>query len=146
MVSWWPNWRREGRMRREPGRKWYRLYSGWKMVSYTSSTYTISLSVQLFRVLVKRWKLAISIYNEYRIWNEFSFHTVFMKWVVCFISLSLWRGDIKHHKYHIKWKFISDSFYHITIRKNINISWKKYVFWENFARKSLWSVVLYVTS
>ena len=34
--------------------------------------------------------------NIYRIWNEFSFHTVFMKRVVCFISPSLWRGDIKH--------------------------------------------------
>ena len=27
----------------------------------------------------------------YRILNEFSFHTVFMKWVVCFISPSLWQ-------------------------------------------------------
>ena len=27
-----------------------------------------------------------------RIWNEFSFHTVFMKRVVCFISPSLWPG------------------------------------------------------
>ena len=34
--------------------------------------------------------------DKYRIWNEFSFHTVFMKRVVCFISPSLWRGDIKH--------------------------------------------------
>ena len=33
---------------------------------------------------------------KYRIWNEFSFHTVFMKRVVCFISPSLWRGNIKH--------------------------------------------------
>ena len=34
--------------------------------------------------------------NKYRIWNEFSFHTVFMKRVVWFISPNLWRGDIKH--------------------------------------------------
>ena len=27
---------------------------------------------------------------------NFQFHTVFMKRVVCFISPSLWRGDIKH--------------------------------------------------
>ena len=35
------------------------------------------------------------IFDIYRIWNEFSFHTVFMKRVVRFISPSLWRGDIK---------------------------------------------------
>ena len=32
----------------------------------------------------------------YRIWNEFSFHTVFMKRVRVFITPSLWRGYIKH--------------------------------------------------
>ena len=36
------------------------------------------------------------ICDKYRIWNEFSFHTVFMKRVVCFYIPSLWRGDIKH--------------------------------------------------
>ena len=65
----------------------------------------------------------------YRIWNEKSFHTVFMKRVVCFISPSLLRGDIKHttsfinmHKYRMKWKFISDSFYHILRAQNCNLS------------------------
>ena len=44
----------------------------------------------------------------------------------------------------MKWKFISDSFYHMIIPKNINNSWKKYVFSENSARKSPWSVVPYL--
>ena len=82
-------------------------------------------------------------YDIYRIWNEFSFHTVFMKRVVCFISPSLWRGHIKHTTSFIN---TVDSFYHMIIPKNINISWKKYVFWENSARKSPWNVVLYATS
>ena len=34
--------------------------------------------------------------NIYRIRNEFSFQTVFMKRAVCFVSPSLWRGDIKY--------------------------------------------------
>ena len=50
------------------------------------------------------------------------------------------------HKYRMEWKFISDSFYHMIIPRNIKISWKKYVFWENSARKSSWSGVLYATS
>ena len=55
--------------------------------------------------------------NKYRIWNEFSFHTVFMKRVVCFyISEPLARGYKTHnefHKYRMKWKFISDSLYYM---------------------------------
>ena len=51
------------------------------------------------------------------------------------------------HKYRIKWKFISDSFYHMIIPKNINNSWKKYVFWENSARKWIFiSYGIYETS
>ena len=50
----------------------------------------------------------------YRIWNEFSFHTVFMK-LVCFISPCQRLGDItthtSFHKYRMKW--ILDSFYHM---------------------------------
>ena len=50
-----------------------------------------------------------------RIWNEFSFHTVFMKLVVCFISPRQRLGDIKthnsFHKYRMKWKSISDPIY-----------------------------------
>ena len=55
--------------------------------------------------------------RKYRIWNEFSFHTVFMKRVVCFyIPEPLARGYKTHnefHKYRMKWKFISDSIYHM---------------------------------
>ena len=39
------------------------------------------------------------------------------------------------HKYRMKWKCISDSFYHIIIPKNINILRKKYVFRENSTMK-----------
>ena len=50
-----------------------------------------------------------------RIWNEFSFHTVFMKLVVCFyIPSPKARGYKTHnsfHKYRMKWKFISDPIY-----------------------------------
>ena len=52
----------------------------------------------------------------YRIWNEFSFHTVFMKQVLCFyIPKPLARVYKTHefHKYCMKWKFIADSFYHM---------------------------------
>ena len=42
----------------------------------------------------------IDIFRNYhvikRIWNEFSFHTVFMKLVVCFISPRQRLGDMKH--------------------------------------------------
>ena len=69
-----------------------------------------------------KWFLHREVEDIYRIWNEFSFHTVFMKRVVCFISPSLWRGDIKHttsfintvwneNNYCMKWKFISDPIY-----------------------------------
>ena len=57
------------------------------------------------------------ISSIYRIWNEFSFHTVLMKRVVCFyIAEPLAREYKTHnefHKYRMKWKFISDSFYHL---------------------------------
>ena len=53
----------------------------------------------------------------YRIWNEFSFHTVSMKRVLCFyIPEPLAKGYKTHnkcHKYRMKWKFITDSFYHM---------------------------------
>ena len=55
--------------------------------------------------------------HKYRIWNEFSFHMLFMKRVVCFyIPEPLVRGYKTHkefHKYSMKWKFFSDSFYHM---------------------------------
>ena len=55
--------------------------------------------------------------DVYRIWNEFSFYTAFMKRVVCFyIPEPLARGFKTYnefHKYRMKWKFISDSFYHM---------------------------------
>ena len=77
--------------------------------------------------------------HTYRIWNEFSFHTVFMKRVVCFISPSLWRGDIKHTtsfiKNSVKWKFILDSFYHMIFPKNINISLKS-MYFEKIPREN----------
>ena len=75
----------------------------------------------------------------YRIWNEFSFHTVFMKRVVCFISPSLWRGDIKHTTSFINTVWNENSFQilfiTLLIPKNINISWKKYVFFRKFRAK-----------
>ena len=47
----------------------------------------------------------IDIFRNYhvikRIWNELSFHTIFMK-LMCFISPSLWPGDIKHTTRFIK--------------------------------------------
>ena len=69
--------------------------------------------------------------HKYRIWNEFSLHTVFMKRVVCFISQSLWREDIKHTSFiNTVWheKFTSDSFYHMINMKYINISRKSMCF------------------
>ena len=57
--------------------------------------YWIEFTIELKREISFYITLRIFI-NIYRIWNEFSFHTVFMKRVVCFISPSLWRGDIKH--------------------------------------------------
>ena len=55
--------------------------------------------------------------SVYRIWNEFSFHTVFMKRVLCFyIPEPLAKGYKTHkecHKYRMKLKFITDSFYHM---------------------------------
>ena len=82
-------------------------------------------------------------FHKYKIWNEFSFHTVIMNKLCLLYPRGLARGYTTHnkfHKYRMKWKFISDSFYHMIIPKNINISWKKYAFWENSARKSPWSV------
>ena len=73
-------------------------------------------------------KCVPALCHKYRIWNEFSFHTVFMKRVVFYIPEPLARGYKTHyefHKYRMKWKFISDSFYHMIIPKNINTSWKK---------------------
>ena len=75
--------------------------------------------------------------NIYRIWNEFSFHTVFMKRVVCFyIPEPLARGYKTHnefHKYRMKWKFISDSFYHmLNSQKRAKIR----VFCPNLLRKT----------
>ena len=69
-----------------------------------------------------------------------NFHfTVFMKQVVCFISPKpLARGYKTHnkfHKYHMKWKFISDSFYHMIIQKKINISWKN-LYFEKIPREN----------
>ena len=56
-----------------------------------------------------------------RIWNEFSFHTVFMKLVVCvYIPSPKARGYKTHnsfHKYRMKWKFISDPIYIVQIAK-----------------------------
>ena len=48
------------------------------------------------------------------------------------------KGYKKHnsfHKCHMKWTFISDSFYHMIVPKNINISWKKCVFLTKFRTK-----------
>ena len=76
-----------------------------------------------------------------------------MKRVCVLYPEPLARGYKTHnefHKYRMKWKFISDSFYHMIIPKNINISWKKYVFWENSAmkRRALRDVImlLFMTS
>ena len=60
-----------------------------------------------FRAIFARYFLKIhtfswniDIFRNYhvikRIWNEFSFHTVFMKRVVCFISPRQRLGNIKH--------------------------------------------------
>ena len=40
------------------------------------------------------------------------------------------------HKHRMKWKLISDSFYHIITLKKINISWKKNVFRAKIPRKN----------
>ena len=63
-------------------------------------------------IMARRWYWTgtVTIIYNCMIWNEFSFHTVFMKWVVYFyIPEPLERGYKTHnefHKYHMKWKFI----------------------------------------
>ena len=49
----------------------------------------------------------ISLFHKYRIWNEFSFHTVFIKRVVCFLSKA--RG-YKTHKSFINTVWNENSF------------------------------------
>ena len=93
--------------------------------------------------------LRILICQSYR--TEMNFHFIRYLWNGLWVLYPepLARGYKtinEFHKYRMKWKFISDSFYHMIIPKKINISWQKYLFWENSARKSPWSVVLYATS
>ena len=55
-----------------------------------------------------------------------------------YIPEPLARGYKTHnefHKYRMKWKFISDSFYHMIIPKNINISWKS-MYFEKIPREN----------
>ena len=69
-----------------------------------------------------------------RIWNEFSFHTVFMK-LVCFISPRQRLGDIKthnsFHKYRMKWKFISDPIFLSTYDTH------RYVYTDRFSTRNV---------
>ena len=68
--------------------------------------------VTLFTFL-SEWFAGIYIGSE----MNFIFHTVFMKRVLCFyIPEPLAKGYKTHnecHKYRMKWKFITDSFYHM---------------------------------
>ena len=99
------------------------LWNKWRLCEfdpyfvYKSSLYHYSNRERLIfmtRFSIKDNSCTLDIY---RIWNEFSFHTVFMKRVVCFcIPEPLARGYKTHnefHKYRMKWKFISYSFYHM---------------------------------
>ena len=91
-------------------------------------------------------------------WQEFGARTI--NWF--FISIGIYETSCvlyipepfarrykthnEFHKFRLKWKFLSDSFYHMMIPKNITTSRKYCVFCENSARKSPWKVVLYATS
>ena len=50
-----------------------------------------------------------------RIWNEFSFHTVFMKLVVCFISPRQRLGDIEHTPRFINTLWNENSFQKLVV-------------------------------
>ena len=59
-----------------------------------------------------------------------NFHFIWYLWneLCVFISPSLWQGDIQthkeFHKYRMKWKFISDFFYHmLNQKKNVKKNW-----------------------
>ena len=68
---------------------------------------TVTLTLEIwpwFKIMTHPW---VMDNNKYRIWNELPFHTVFRKLVVCFyIPEPL-------VKWTMKWKLISDSFYHM---------------------------------
>ena len=77
--------------------------------------------------------------HKYRIWNEFSFHTVFMKRVVCFISPSLWRGDIKHTTSFINAVWNKNSFQILFITwsfRKISIFHEKSMYFEKISREN----------
>ena len=67
-----------------------------------------------------------------------NFHSIrcIMKRVVCFISPSLWRGDIKHTTsfiiHRMEWKFIWDSFYHMKVVRKCRF-WHSSIFRIGFS-------------
>ena len=81
-----------------------------------------SMSAIMFlssNIIGKTLIMAISMKIYMYIGSQMNFHSIrcIMKRVVCFISPSLWRGDIKHTTSFIihcmEWTFIWDSFYHM---------------------------------
>ena len=75
------------------------LYAGTFSVNPCFMWFSVHLC--LCNVFVRVLCIQISLFNItkhyiYRIWNEFSFHTVFMKRFVCFRCPSLWWWYIKH--------------------------------------------------
>ena len=84
-------------------------------------------------------KMLPALCHKYRIWNEFSFPTVFMKRVVCFISPSLWRGDIKHTTSFINTVWNENSFQILFITwqfRKISIFHEKSMYFEKIPREN----------
>ena len=88
---------------------------------YCSIFYTSCLAKDHWRGFSTRNAHMVHIVNLFRlnIGSEMNFHFIRYLWneLCVFISPSLWRGGYKthneFHKYRMKWKFISDSFYHM---------------------------------
>ena len=55
------------------------------------------------------------------------------------------RAFDEFHKYRMKWKFISDSFYHMIIPNNINIPWKN-MYFEKIPRENRPEASCFMTS
>ena len=90
-------------------------FKQWRTIKKWAKT-SVQFGFEVFALFTFLSEWFAGIYIVYRIWNEFSFHTVFMKRVLCFyIPEPLAKGYKTHnecHKYRMKW-FIPDSFYHM---------------------------------
>ena len=80
-----------------------------------NSIQKITISV-IFKILVEGMKFIVL--HKYRIWNEFSFHTVFMKQVMCFYIPEPLVRDIKRTKSFINTVWNENSFQILFITLN----------------------------